>query len=310
MDEEQQAERFDMENDYEGGQWIGGEFYFSKKVEKRKQTKDDVLYGVFQESDSDSDGGRKRRRKDRGPIENGDFAKPVSFVSSGKVVGSTTDDEKEGKAGGGVELGPDQNGSRAGLGSTASASGIGLQGGGLGFQSGGLGSSNGGLGFQSVGLGSSNGGLGFQAAGQSGGETRADDDEDDLLPGMFGRRIQEAAEKRKEREREEAQKAKFKGKKGGVPAAAAAAGVATFEKHTKGIGLKLMQAMGYVPGQGLGAQGQGIAAPVEAKLRPGKNMGMGYNDYEEKKTALPPPPGKEGVKAEVSERCSDTERHS
>lgn len=282
MDDDQGADRFDMENDYEGGQWIGGEFYYSKKVEKRKQTRDDVLYGVFQESDSDSDGGRKRRRRDRGPVEKGDYVKPVNFVSSGNVVGSALEDEKEREEGGGVELETDQNGSRAGLGASSSGSGLGFQSGGLGFA----------------------GGLGFQSAGTTAGgaaEKKSDDDDDDVLPGMFGKRIQEAAERRKEREKEESQKSKGKGKRGAAGSSAAPAnGIGSFEKHTKGIGLKLLQSMGYVPGQGLGAKGQGIAAPVEAKLRPGKNMGMGYNDYEERKTALPAPPGKEGEKAEVS----------
>ena len=61
MDEEQHYARFDEdgEGDFENGQWIGGEFFGSKK-RSRQQTKDDALYGVFADDSEDED--RKGRK--------------------------------------------------------------------------------------------------------------------------------------------------------------------------------------------------------------------------------------------------------
>ena len=80
MDEDQQYERFDVDNDFEGFTTYGTEAFFSRKKQKRVQDEDDRLYGVFQ-GDSDSEGEGRKRRK--GPREKDDYAKPVAFVSTG-----------------------------------------------------------------------------------------------------------------------------------------------------------------------------------------------------------------------------------
>lgn len=47
LDDEQHYERLDMDNDYEGGEFIGGEFYHRGKRQRKQQTREDQIYGVF-----------------------------------------------------------------------------------------------------------------------------------------------------------------------------------------------------------------------------------------------------------------------
>jgi tuftelin-interacting protein 11 len=47
-----------------------------------------------------------------------------------------------------------------------------------------------------------------------------------------------------------------------------------WEKHTKGIGMKLLKKMGWKEGQGLGLEGQGITRPVEAVKRARDTQGL------------------------------------
>ncbi|XP_074281517.1 septin and tuftelin-interacting protein 1 homolog 1-like [Silene latifolia] len=256
MDEYQEMEKFGLDKDFEGGQFIGGEFYYKKRKDKAVQSRDDVLYGVgSSDSDDDDDDGKRKKRKKGGLVKKADYSKPVNFISIGAVA-PTEEAEKEEKNEG-VGLGFTPNGSGSGLGFAPSGSGAGVGSGGLGF--------------------------GGKGLGMGEGEEKVEDEEA-FLPTAFGKKIKEAAEKRREKAKISEGSASGKPKLGEARRGVEPSGdgVGGFEAHTKGIGWKLLKEMGY-KGGGLGRNAQGIVAPIEAKLRP-KNMGMGFNDYEESKS--------------------------
>lgn len=53
QDDERGYERFDLDNEFEGGEWVDGEFVYAREKKRRKMTKDERLYGAFAE---DSEG--------------------------------------------------------------------------------------------------------------------------------------------------------------------------------------------------------------------------------------------------------------
>ena len=125
MEVDEHYERFDLENDFEGGQWIGNEYFYGSKKRKRQQTKDEQLYG-YDSDISDSE----RQRRGRGEKKQANYSQPVGFVSSGVV--KSTDDKPEdvekaehSARGLGVKAGPSQNGK--GLGLSAGAGGLGFK---------------------------------------------------------------------------------------------------------------------------------------------------------------------------------------
>ncbi|CAM6126771.1 unnamed protein product [Calypogeia fissa] len=248
MDEYQHMERFSMTNDYTDGQWIGGEFHYRKRKETHQQTKEEALYGIFEESDSDEEGtGKRRRRGDL--IKKSDLTKPVNFVSTG-IVRSVEEKVEE------VAMEEDLD--------AAERPGLGLG----------------------------------MASSQTRKVEKVEEEIEDFLPTAFGRQIVESAQ-RKQKEREERErKVKVAAASGPTSGSdrvtAGVANLGTFEKHTRGIGMKLLEKMGY-KGGGLGKNQQGIEAPIEAKLRPQK-MGMGFKDFRESENGLgltPPGQGEE-----------------
>ncbi|KAL5562909.1 hypothetical protein UlMin_032656 [Ulmus minor] len=251
MDDYQEMERFGTDNDYEDGQWIGGEFYYRKRKDKPQQTKDDVLYGVFADNsdeDSDYEGNGRKRRKDRDLSRKADLTKPVNFVSSNQEIDNRSkqrnDDYRDSH--------DDDNEDRPGLG----------------------------LGFKPT---DSSFGLGSKSGSSNVDKKNRDDldevDDNNFLPTAFGKKIKEGAERR-EKERQKLKSLNNSQSQGGR-GQSDLGDVGNFEKHTKGIGMKLLEKMGY-KGGGLGKNAQGIVAPIEAKLRP-KNMGMGFNEFKEGK---------------------------
>jgi hypothetical protein len=92
MDEFQHFERLDAEGDFEGGQWIGGEFVYSKRKKKAQQTEDDRLYGVFQGSSDEDELSGLRGWKRRRQTDDRELLKEVDFVSSGVVTETTERD--------------------------------------------------------------------------------------------------------------------------------------------------------------------------------------------------------------------------
>ncbi|KNA24465.1 hypothetical protein SOVF_015380 [Spinacia oleracea] len=283
MDEHQDMEKFGMENDFEGGQYIGDEFFYRKRKEKTVQSKDDATYGVFASSSSEDDddgslsGKKKNKRRKGGIIKKADYSKPINFISTGIFA---PNEEVELNTKGGVENSEGEEGAdgfKPGLGLGAVAN-VGV---GLGF-----------------GAGLSNRGEKGLGGRRDDGEGE-EDDEELFLPTSFGRKIKEGAEKRREKAKLAGHSGGSKSQSGGVRRGSDVldSNVGVFEKHTKGIGLKLLEKMGY-GGGGLGKNQQGIVAPIEATKRP-KGEGLGFNDYQENKNLptlvnIPPPPELEG----------------
>ncbi|RMZ55450.1 hypothetical protein APUTEX25_003574 [Auxenochlorella protothecoides] len=276
--DEQENDRFDVDNDYEGGEFIEGEYFYRNKRFKKQQTAEDRIYGVFAESDDEEDG-RRTRRREQGRASK-DYSRPVAFVGGGVVQHGPEEvaekpSEGEDRPRGGLGLGTEPS-TMGGLGLGAAPP---FEGGGLGFARAGL-EADPSISNRPHGAPADDGGS---------------EDDDGVLPEAFGRQLAAAARQRAAAAAAAAaatQAASWRapasrpGIGGGAAPAPEATG--TFESHTRGIGAKLLSKMGWQAGKGLGRDGKGIAKPLEAQMRP-KGMGMGFGSRPEPKLVQPEP---------------------
>ena len=230
----------------EENELVEEEFFHAQKgrgkKERRRRAREEAIYGIFGEED-EGEGYRGSCRA---------YMEPVAFVGAGRIDPALTTEEEEN--GGGHE-------EHVGIGAAHLSGSDGVD-----QQHGSESMPHGGLGFVSK-------------------ENTQDGDymeEAGVLPSSFGRKVRAAAAERRRKEQEEFGRHE-KMEKRVQPAKIAGASqskVGQFEVHTKGIGAKLLAKMGWKEGTGLGKEGKGLAAPLEAKMRP-KGQGMGYGNRRE-----------------------------
>jgi tuftelin-interacting protein 11 len=264
-DEEEGSHRasFATDNDYEGGQWIDGEFYATDTKRGQRQSKEEALYGVFGGGSSDEDergGGKKGKRGTKRPRDKGSGGgggggmAPMSFVSSSST-GSGRDAAMKKKGAAEAAAG------RAGLGATA-----------------GLGAARAGLGA-TAGLGTARAGLGAapsigeapaaesETGGLGGLGSKSNSHFKDLM-GQSGVDVKGAEPKKKTGPMANQSSGPTKTPGGGQT-------IGTWEKHTKGFGLKMLEKMGYKKGEGLGKNRDGVTlAPATMVRQQGAGLGM------------------------------------
>lgn len=245
MAEDERGMAFTTETDFEEGKWVGGEFYAKQRGGRRAMTKEDHLYGVFNNAPIGP-----------GPGSRKGLGKSVGFVKAGDTT-----------AGG--EQGGDNVRERRGVGSGGATARRGLGSGGEERESSG-GGMRGGLGSGGDSRrergreGQSSGGGGLVYGGRGGGGG-----------GKQKKKKKKSLWATSERRREDTEDS---------TAWQDAKPAASWEKFTKGIGSKLMMRQGWKPGTGLGKGGRGVNRPIEVKQRP-MGMGMGYNNFKEQSAA-------------------------
>ncbi|KAJ8514652.1 hypothetical protein ONZ45_g7826 [Pleurotus djamor] len=310
---------------------------YQHQKKRRRNGKEDALYGVFGE-DSDDDRPSKSKRDTR----RSDWTKAPAFTSGSKMKlneetamdideggaseGTDSDDddsegEDEGEDGDEhVELPVDDSTSDKsssspppprtrdpeelddppargmGLGFKASGGGIGFKssGEGLGFKpsGGGIGfkSSGGGIGFKSSGGGigftpsQAGSGLGFKAAQKVETSSNPPSSKPSPSPEPTTRGLGSSTGSLPTAFGQSSRTFTLSSSSTSKPSAKAplnAKDALHFNKIQGSFGARMLAKLGWEAGTGLGVSGEGIATPIEAKLRPQK-MGIGHRGFEEK----------------------------
>jgi len=293
-----------------------------KKRKTRAQIEEQKMMGIFAEDDSD-EGVDRRRGRTMAPVSN------VSFVKSDKKVGGQPEDDEQDEEGG--EDDDEGNGARGGLGSMGSRGGLGL---GFGAFRRDFGdASEGGTSEGGAESGAADSAMDEDAEEDNegeqdneGSETATGDgmdvdepEEEDERPRLGlgggggrgaglgfqqrsglgnGARAGIGAPQRTERKTISSSKKTADPTTAPKPAKKSKNVDKTFgkfEKHTKGFASKMMEKMGWTPGQGLGKEGVGIVQPIDVQVRP-RNQGLAYNNFKEQTKAV------REIEKEVKER--------
>ncbi|MCL7025380.1 hypothetical protein MKW94_014971 [Papaver nudicaule] len=105
-----------------------------------------------------------------------------------------------------------------------------------------------------------------------------------LLPSAWWKVIEEGVQRRRANQTQKAELVNKNNVRKKLPGGGVRYDVGEFEKHTKGIGGKLLAQMGY-EGGGLGVNEQGIVTPIQPEFRPNPMGGIGFNDRKQAKNA-------------------------